>query len=342
MLAAAVALSSGLTLAGLPAAVLIGSMLAALALGRGLHLPKAPFVLAQTMIGTMIGSAMTLPLVQAFLGHWLLVSCTAGATLALSLLIGAVVGRTAGLDRMTALWSSIPGLASGVVVMSASFGASPGIVAVGQYIRVVLVAVLAAVASAVLLGDTPLTALPHPETGWSGALVFLAVAVVCALVSHNFSIPGLNMILPMTLAAALQLSGMAVVESWPPLMLAAFAVVGLRVGVGFDTEQLRLALGALPHFAAGALALVVICGLISLPVGYLAGVDPITAFLATIPGGLDAVAIVAATSGADLPFVMLFQTARFVIALFIGVPLVRHLTRSMAQPAPAAAAGKRR
>lgn len=337
MLAAAATLSVGLTLAGLPAAVLIGSMIAALTLGRGLRLPQSPFVLAQAMIGAMIGSAMTLPLVQAFLGHWLLVSCTAAVTLALSLTLGAVVGRTARLDRMTALWSSIPGLASGVVVMSASFGANPGIVAVGQYIRVVLVAVLAAVASAVLMGDRPLTELPHPETGWGGVLSFLAVAAVCALVSRNYSIPGLNMILPMVLTAALQLSGLATVEPWPPLMLAAFAVVGLRVGVGFDTEQLRLALRALPHFAVGALALVLICGLISIPVGHVAGVDPITAFLATIPGGLDAVAIVAATSGADLPFVMLFQTARFLIAFFIGVPLVRHLTRSMAHPAPAAA-----
>ncbi len=335
VLAAALLLSGGLTLAGLPAAVLIGCMLAALWLGRGLNLPAPLFVLAQAMIGAMIGSAMTLDLVQAFLGHWMLVLTVSAVTLLLSLVIGAIVGRTAGLDRMTSLWSSIPGLASGVVVMSATFGASAGVVAVGQYIRVVLVAILAASVSAVLSdAGAPAALPPAAQGGYAGVAAFFAVAAICAMLSRRIAIPGLNMILPMVATAVLQLSGLVTVTPWTPALLPAFAIVGLRVGVAFDAAQLRLALRALPHFTLGALALMAGCGIVSLGIGHIAGVDPVTAFLATIPGGLDSVAIVAATSGADLPFVMLFQTARFLFAFFIGVPLVRHISRSMASPLP--------
>ena len=46
------------------------------------------------------------------------------------------------------------------------------------------------------------------------------------------------------------------------------------------------------------------------------GIDPLTAYLATSPGGMDSVAIIAAASDrVDISFVMALQTARFLIVL---------------------------
>jgi uncharacterized membrane protein AbrB (regulator of aidB expression) len=54
------------------------------------------------------------------------------------------------------------------------------------------------------------------------------------------------------------------------------------------------------------------------------GIDPLTAYLATSPGGMDSVAIIAAASNrVDLSFVMALQTARFVFVLIGGPPLAR-------------------
>ena len=41
-----------------------------------------------------------------------------------------------------------------------------------------------------------------------------------------------------------------------------------------------------------------------------AGVDPLTAYLATSPGGSDSIAIIAASTNVDVSFVMAMQTVR--------------------------------
>ena len=58
-----------------------------------------------------------------------------------------------------------------------------------------------------------------------------------------------------------------------------------------------------------------------------AGIDPLTAYLATSPGGADSVAIIAASSHVDVPFVMALQTGRFLVVLLIGPRLARFVAR---------------
>lgn len=53
-------------------------------------------------------------------------------------------------------------------------------------------------------------------------------------------------------------------------------------------------------------------------------IDPLTAFLATSPGGLDSVAIIALGSGVDVPLVLAIQTMRLLVVLVTG-PLVAKL-----------------
>ena len=58
------------------------------------------------------------------------------------------------------------------------------------------------------------------------------------------------------------------------------------------------------------------------------GIDPLTAYLATSPGGMDSVAIIAAASDSvDISFVMALQSARFLIVLLLGPSLARLVTR---------------
>jgi len=57
------------------------------------------------------------------------------------------------------------------------------------------------------------------------------------------------------------------------------------------------------------------------------GVDPLTAYLATSPGGVDSAAIIAASTKVDMPFVMAMQTVRFLLILAVGPPLSRFVAR---------------
>jgi uncharacterized membrane protein AbrB (regulator of aidB expression) len=45
------------------------------------------------------------------------------------------------------------------------------------------------------------------------------------------------------------------------------------------------------------------------------------------PGGADSVAIIAASSNVDLPFVMARQTARFILVLLVGPTLARTVAK---------------
>jgi membrane AbrB-like protein len=71
-----------------------------------------------------------------------------------------------------------------------------------------------------------------------------------------------------------------------------------------------------------------------------AGIDPLTAYLATSPGGMDSLAIIAAASGADMGFVMAIQTSRLVIVLITGPPLARLATRHIRKKTGHPADGK--
>ena len=66
-----------------------------------------------------------------------------------------------------------------------------------------------------------------------------------------------------------------------------------------------------------------------------AGFDPLTAYLATSPGGMDSIAIIAVSGHVDTPFVMTLQTVRFVLVLLTGPRLANFLaakTEAVAQP----------
>jgi uncharacterized membrane protein AbrB (regulator of aidB expression) len=67
------------------------------------------------------------------------------------------------------------------------------------------------------------------------------------------------------------------------------------------------------------------------------GVDPLTAYLSTSPGGIDSVAIIAASSKVDLPFVMALQTIRLFVVIVIGPTFAGIVARRMAIAKPSLA-----
>ncbi|RVB28015.1 AbrB family transcriptional regulator, partial [Mesorhizobium sp. M7A.F.Ca.CA.004.05.1.1] len=66
---------------------------------------------------------------------------------------------------------------------------------------------------------------------------------------------------------------------------------------------------------------------------HLLGIDPLTAYLATSPGGGDDGDAVhaAAAQNVDISFVMALQSARFLIVLLVGPSVARLVARSVRQ-----------
>ncbi|MDN5681810.1 MAG: AbrB family transcriptional regulator, partial [Ewingella sp.] len=86
---------------------------------------------------------------------------------------------------------------------------------------------------------------------------------------------------------------------------------------------------------ASIIGLMVLCGAMAWLLTKVLHVDMLTAYLATSPGGLDTVAIIAAGSNVNLGFVMAMQTLRLLTIIVTGPAMARFISRS-AKPASSA------
>jgi len=144
-------------------------------------------------------------------------------------------------------------------------------------------------------------------------------------VTRLFRVPAGAILLPMFLGIALQDVAGLQIELPPALLAVSYALVGWTIGLRFTREILLHAARALPAVIGSLLALLGTCAVFAVGLVQFAHVDPLTAYLATSPGGADSVAIIAANSNVDVPFVMAMQAGRFIVVLLTGPALARYI-----------------
>jgi uncharacterized protein len=325
--------------ASVPAGWLVGPMLvavaAALAWPERPTVPRLGRVAALAVVGGVLAAAFRPSVLPLIARHWFPVCLVTCGTLAVSLGVGLLLGRVARLDRRTAALGSLPGAASGMLAMSDPLGADPRLVAVMQYTRVVVVVFSAAAVSR--FGLIPGTA-PHRLSGQGSpaaqgvsfaqealpvyALTVLVVALG-AWAGTRLRLPAGALLGPLVLGVALEQLGVARL-AWPPgVPQAAFLVLGLWVGLTFDRASVVRAGRIFPLVIASSAGLVVACAGLGWVFAALTGIDGLTAYLATTPGGIDSVAVMALGSGADAALVLAVQTLRLLVVILAGAFLGR-------------------
>ena len=317
--------------ARLPAALLLGPMAAAIVIAAAegtLRVPQWPFYAAQGVIGCMIACVFTPTLLGAMAKDWPLFLAAVFAVIAASSALGWLLTRWRVLPGTTAVWGSSPGAATAMVLMAEAYGADVRLVAFMQYLRVVMVAIVAS-AVARLWATTSAGAVADvawfPPIAGAPLVATLALAAFGVVAGVFLKIPAGPMLAPLAIGAALHGAGLMTIELPPWLLAASYAIVGWSIGLRFTRPILVHALHALPRVMASILTLIAICGGFAFVLTHWAGIDPLTAYLATSPGGADTVAIISASAKVDVPFVMALQTARFVIVLFVGPALARFI-----------------
>jgi membrane AbrB-like protein len=320
-------------LIGLPAALLLGPMIAGIIVGSNggkIRPLRLPVLGAQTVVGCLVARAVTTEAVVTFLKDWPLFLSVVVAIIAMSTGLGWLMTRMQVLPGTTAVWGTAPGGASVMMVMSASFGADPRLVAFMQYLRVVLVAAVASVVARFWLG-APGTTMPEvvwfPPMHWWDFLGTLLIAGVGGIIAVGLRIPAGTMLVPLAIGAVAEALGLVTITLPPWLLAISYAFLGWSVGLGFTREILLHASRVLPQVLVSVLAIIGACGVFAALLVYAAGVDPMTAYLATSPGGMDSVAIIGASSKADLSFVMALQTLRLVLVILCGPPLARFIAQ---------------
>jgi membrane AbrB-like protein len=329
-----VALAALLELGQLPAALLVGPMLAGIAAGVNgatIRPPRLAFNAAQTVVGCLIAASIAPEIFSSFLADWPLFLGIVLATLLSSSLLGYVISRWRVLPGTTAVWGSTPGAASAMVLMADAFGADTRLVAFMQYLRVIFVSMTAAVIARFWV-DTSGVQAPavvwFPAIAWPAFGATIAVAVVGGIAGRLLRLPAGTFLGPMILGTALHLAGAIDLQLPQWLLAVSYAVIGWSIGLNFTRTILSHAARALPQIILSILVLIAFCAALGFAMGRVLGIDPLTAYLATSPGGMDSVAIIAAASSrVDISFIMALQTARFVLVLLAGPPLARIIAR---------------
>jgi hypothetical protein len=316
--------------AHLPAGVLLGSMAAAILIaanGGTVRVPDLPFVAAQSAIGCLIARTMRPPIFYEMAHDWPLFVFGVVSVVAASSLLGWLLTRWRVLPGSSAIWGSSPGAANAMVLLAEAFGADVRLVAFMLYLRVICVAVVAAMVSRLWsAGSNP--SLPYPagfETvSWLPFIETLALMGIgiCAMRTR---IPAGPLLVPLVAGTVLQDAGLMTIALPKWLLMVSYAFIGWGIGLRFTRAILIDAMRALPSIAASIFTLIAICGGVAAILVVVCRVDPLTAYLATSPGGADSIAIIASSSKVDLPFVMAMQSARFIVVLVTGPSIARFI-----------------
>lgn len=318
----------------LPAALLVGPMLAGIAVGVNggtVRPPRIAVTVAQALVGCLIAKSIEPEVLASFLADWPLFLTIVLVTLVGSSLLGYIISRWKMMPGTTALWGSTPGAANAMVLMAEAFGADVRIVAFMQYLRVIMVSLAAALIARFWVDTSGVEApavIWFPQIDWAAFSATLAVVVGGIAIGSLLRFPAATFVMPLIIGSVLHLGGYVSLELPQWLLAISYMMIGWWVGLNFTRTILAHAARALPQIIISIILLIAFCAALGVVMSRMLGIDPLTAYLATSPGGMDSVAIIAAASNnVDLSFVMAMQMARFLIVMVAGPPLARMLAR---------------
>ena len=337
--AIAAAASAALAFVGLPSPVLFGALVGGMAYAvfgsRSLALPDWSFSVGQAIIGVTIGALVDVETLSALSGDlWpILGACV--ATLLLSIVGGYAFRSGRDMSAATGVFAMIAGGASGVTAIARDLGADERVVAVVQYLRVLLVLItMPLVTAAVFRPDQDET-----SGGLGGDPALLggaAFTVVCvglgAVLGRLTRMPAGSLLGPLAVSVLLSVSGWfdPVGGAGVPdvLVNAGYALIGIQVGLRFTRASLRSIAALLPRAVLTIFAMIALCAGLGVALAAVTGTSALDAYLATTPGGLYAVLATAIATGSNVTFVLGTQVARLLVMLLAAPLLARVMRRS--------------
>jgi len=220
-----------------------------------------------------------------------------------------------------------------MIAISVDSKADTRMVALMQYIRVVLVVLSASLLARFVLHSTgpahpPALGLPAGQDSphlWPDYLLTTILAALSAWVGYRARLPAGALLGPLVFGVLA--SGLNLLHPvWPPgVIQGAYILVGLYIGLLFDRASLRQAGRLIPVMVANTLVLMAVCAATGKVLAVLTGTDYLTGYLATTPGGMDSIAVVALGSGADVSFLVAVQMVRLLATVITGPLFARWL-----------------
>ncbi|WP_051179386.1 AbrB family transcriptional regulator [Nocardia concava] len=350
----------------LSAAVLLGAavldrigfpapqMILAIVVGAGLALagrlpaplPREVNLGVQGMLGVLMGSYLQVSLLTSIGWSLLPVLAVTAATVVVSVGIAMVFARATKVELPTATLGMLAGGAAAVVAAADELDADPRRVAFMQYLRVALVAVSAPAVAALLdkeegIAYGPATlggsvtdpSLPYwMIVGRGDQLAGLSIAIVLCLIGIRVGrwlrLPNAALLGPMLLAAVVTALGVS--HGYAPTHLfkdLLFVLIGFEVGTRFTREVVKEMARMIPAMTAAMLGLSAIVAALAFGLAYLVDLELSDLYLATTPGGINAVLATADKMNANLPLITSVQTIRLLVMMALLPLLISRIRR---------------
>ena len=309
------------TLAGVPAAPLVGASLAvsAAALFRlRVGIPNLLRNCAFAIIGCSLGSGITREALAEAV-HWPVSLLALGIAITAIILTGSwLLSRFYAIAPQTAVLSTVPGVISYTLAIAAGGVGDVRTIIVLQNIRLVLVATLLPFIL-VHLGFAPGHSLPQESGTIVGSLLLIFIAFGIGAGVERWRIPA------SFLLAGVLVSGvghyLGLVSGRPPyqLIFFGFTITGSMVGSRFSAIPLR----DMRRLLSASLSCALLAGLLAMafayPVAVLLDIPFGQVFVAFAPGGIEAMAAMALALGYDPTYVATHHLFRLLL-LFLIVP----------------------
>ncbi|TKA97338.1 AbrB family transcriptional regulator [Cereibacter changlensis] len=322
-------LSALFGIAHVPAALMLGPIVcgALLAMrGSQIRVARPPYLWGQAIAGTLIALNLDPAIVGRTVEIWPVVLAFVLLTLALACAVGLVAARLTGLDREVTVWGFLPGMAGTMIALAHERGIDSRMVAFIQILRLLMVIATMVVVGAALVGPpVPHDAgAPLPDALSTSVAMLLGLLGICV---SRFApiVPAGASLVPLVALVAGSLLTINGINVAPPYLLVAVAYffLGAQVGLRFTPDMIRTGARAMPWLPVAGALLLVLCAGSGALLSVVAGVDLMSAMLATVPGSVDSIALIALSTGSDISFIMTLQTVRLFAVVLLGPPMAR-------------------
>ncbi|MFJ4654254.1 AbrB family transcriptional regulator [Nocardia sp. NPDC088792] len=333
---------------GVPAAELVVPLVAGIVLAlTGLvraHFPPRASRAVQAMVGVVMGSYLQFDALRLVAGASMPLVVVTIVSIACCCPAALWLARTPKIPLVDAVLGMVPGGSAGIIACAHDLGADAGRVAFAQFLRVGAIALTAPLivtmagghsgGSSSSLGWPAFAHWVERPQGISSALVLVAVCLLGIRVGRLIKLPAPVLLGPMVVTAVVTMTG-----TWSglapagPLKDALFVVVGLEIGLRFTRSAIRGVASVLPRLLVAITAVCLLCAGLAWVTAAITGLTFVEAYLATTPGGINAVLATAVASGSDVTLISTVQSMRLFFVLLALPPLIRWLgTRTAAPP----------
>jgi membrane AbrB-like protein len=316
------------TLAGLPAAPLVGASIAvsiAALFGLAANIPVQLRNIAFTIIGCSLGSGITKEaLAQS--AQWPISLMILGVAVCVIMIAGSwVLSRFYRLSPETAVLSTAPGAFAYTMALAAGGIGDIRSIMVIQNIRLVLVTTLLPFILHYFGFETGhFTA--QASGGFGESIVIILIALVGGISVKRWRIPASFLLIGMLVSGVGHYLGLVTGRPPFPLIFFGFAVTGSMVGARFSAIPRR----DLKRLLSASLVSALITGLLAVafayPAALLLDLSFGQVFVSFAPGGVEAMAAMAIALGYDPAFVATHHLFR-IILLFLLIPLSIKIVR---------------